>query len=214
MNRRAFGRTLAAFTASAGALHGGRALGETLAAPLSADERDLLARGRCIRRAVDADLEEGLYIGGVSYCVAEAPARFVLAMLADVTVYQRILALTLEANPTGKKGADQLVYFKHGGKLGTAGYTMRIRPADAEGVIRFWMDPAFDHEIEDVWGFVRVQALGPSSCLVTYAVLCDLGTVIRVLFGERIREYALDTPEHVRWVAQERYAASQALPVP
>lgn len=210
MNRRAFGRALAAFAASAGALHAGPARAE----PLTQAERDMLAGGRCVKRPVDADLEEGTYIGGVSYCVAEAPAPFVLAMLADVSVYKRILALTLEASPAGNKGADSLVYFKHGGKLGTAGYTMRIRPADSRGVIRFWMDPAYEHEIEDVWGFVRAEPLGASTCLVTYAVLCDLGTVIRLLFGERIREYALDTPEHVRWVAEERYLESKALPVP
>jgi hypothetical protein len=202
VNRRAFGRALAGLAVSAGALHAGRARAE----PLTVAEKEALDRGECIRRPVDADLEEGTYIGGVSYGVAEAPAPFVLAMLADVSVYKRILALTLEANLTGKKGADSLVYFKHGGKLGTAGYTMRIQPADPGGVIRFWMDPSFDHEIEDVWGFVRVVALGPSRCLVTYAVLCDLGTVIRIVFGERIRELALDTPAHVRWVAAERWA--------
>lgn len=208
MNRRVFGRVIAGLAASAGALHAGRAH----AAPLTAGEREALARGECVRRPVDADLEEGTYIGGVSYCVAEAPAPVVLAMLADVSVYKRILALTIEANPVGRKGGDQLVYFKHGGKLGTAGYTMRIRAADSGGVIRFWMDPAYEHEIDDVWGFVRVEAMGAASCLVTYAVLCDLGTVIRVVFGERIREYALETPEHVRWVAAERYSGAQGLP--
>lgn len=203
MNRRAFARACAALAACACALPPARAR----ATPLTEAERVALDRGESVRRHVDADLDEGTYIGGLSYCVAEAPAPFVLAMLADVSVYKRILALTLEADPAGKKGDDQLVRFKHGGRLGTAAYTMRIRPADPQGVIRFWMDPAFDHEIEDVWGYVRVEPLGPERCLVTYAVLCDLGTVVRVLFGERIREYALDTAEHVRWVAAERHAA-------
>lgn len=209
MNRRAFARACAALAACASALPPARAH----ATPLTDAERDALDRGESVRRHVDADLEEGTYIGGLSYCVAEAPAPFVLAMLADASVYKRILALTLEAAPAGRKGADQLVRFEHGGKLGTAAYTMRVRPADPEGVIRFWMDPAFDHEIEDVWGYVRVEPLGPARCLVTYAVLCDLGTVIRVLFGERIRDYALDTSEHVRRVAAERYSA-RVLAVP
>jgi hypothetical protein len=206
VNRRSFGRAIAALVASAGALHAGRARGE----PLTRAERDLLAGGRCVRRPVDADLEQGTYIGGVSYCVAEAPASFVLAMLADVSVYKEILALTLEARPVGKKGADTLVYFKHGGELGTAGYTMRVQPADSKGVIRFWMDPSYEHEIEDVWGFVRAEPRDASTCLVTYAILCDLGTITRLLFGERIRDFALDTPEHVKWVALERYRASKA----
>lgn len=202
VSRRSFGGACAALFGSALALGGGGARAE----PLSTKEKDALARGECVRRPVDADLEEGYYIGGVSYCLVEAPAPFVLRLLADVSVYKDILALTLEANPTGKKGADQLVYLKHGGKLGTAGYTMRIQSADPGGVIRFWMDPTFEHEIEDMWGYVRAEALGPERCLVTYAVLCDLGTVIRILFGEKIREFALDTPEHVRWVAGDKWA--------
>lgn len=205
MNRRAFGR----------AILGGLALGagatlvrSAAADPLTPSEKEALGRGETVRRPVDADLEEGTYIGGVSYAVVGAPAAFVLAMLHEVATYRSILALTLEVTDVGEKGGDKLVYFKHGGSLGTAGYTMRIQKADRGGVIRFWMDPTFDHEIDDIWGFVRVEPLGPASCLATYAVLCDLGGLFRVLFGERIRKHALDTPGHLRRVAEGDYATA------
>lgn len=204
MNRRAFGRLLAVIGGAIAGLSSRRAL----AGSLTSAERAALERGEVVKRPQDADLDEGFYIGGVSYALVDAPAAFVLAMLQDVTVYKEILALTLEARPAGAKGKDQLVFFKHGGSLGTASYTMRIQPADAGGVIRFWMDPAFDHEIEDLWGFVRVEALGPELSFATYAVLCDLGTVLRVVFGERVRDYALDTPGHVRFVAGSRYRST------
>lgn len=205
MNRRAFGRALlaAASTLALGAR-------EALAGSLTPDERAALERGEVVRRPVDADLDAGLYLGGVSYALVDAPAPFVLAMLQDPSVYMEILALTLEATPTGAKGKDQLVFFKHGGSLGTASYTMRIQSADPTGTIRFWMDPAFEHEIEDIWGYVRVEALGPETCLATYAVLCDLGTLFRVLFGEKIRQFALDTPGHIRFVAGSRYQRIQS----
>lgn len=207
MNRRAFGRIVAAL---AGATSGiAAAPGVALAGSLTSEEQAALARGEVVRRSVDADLEDGLYQGGVSYALVDAPAAFVLEMLADVAVYKEILALTLEANPVGKKGKDQLVFFKHGGSLGTASYTMRVQKADKGGVIRFWMDPAFDHEIDDIWGYVRVDPLGPEKSLATYAVLCDLGMLFRVLFGEKIREFALDTPGHIRYVAGSRYQATR-----
>lgn len=208
MNRRTFGRAVGGLVIGAGAALARSAEAE----PLTPSEKEALGRGETVRRPVDADLEQGTYIGGVSYAVVGAPAGFVLAMLHEVAVYRSILALTLEASDAGKKGGDQLVYFKHGGSLGTAGYTMRIQKADRDGVIRFWMDPAFDHEIEDIWGFVRVEALGPATCLATYAVLCDLGGLFRVLFGERIRKYALDTPGNLRRVAEGDYAAMLHLP--
>lgn len=212
MNRRAFGHALAAIAGSCCAF-GGRT---ALAAGLTDDERKALSDGKVVRRPVDTELEEGIYLGGVSYAVVQTPAAFVLDMLRDVSVYKLILPFTLAADPRGKKGDDQLVYFKHGGKLGTAGYVMRIRPADADGVIRFWMDPAFDHEIEDVWGYVRAEPLGPETCLATYAVLFDPGTLTRIAFGERIRELALDTPGNIQTVAESRRrsGAAQSVLVP
>jgi hypothetical protein len=204
VNRRGFARAIGALLAAGGAALPGVARGE----PLTPTEREALGRGETVRRPVDVDLEEGTYIGGVSYAIVEAPVGFVLALLHQVPVYRSILALTLEANDAGKKGGDQLVYFKHGGRLGTAGYTMRIQKADSGGVIRFWMDRSFDHEIDDVWGFVRVEEMGPGRCLATYAVLCDLGTMIRLLFGERIRAYALDTPGNIKRVAESDWAVA------
>ena len=201
MNRRSFGRALAAVAGSLTGLAAERAL----AGGLTKEENAALSRGEVVRRPLDFDLEEGLMQGGLSYAIVDAPAAFVLEMLAEVSVYKDILALTLEAKRVGERGNDTLVFFKHGGDLGTASYTMRVRPADATGTIRFWMDPAFDHEIEDIWGYVRVTPIGAEQCLATYAVLCDVGTIFRLLFGEKIREYALDTPGHIRFVAGSRY---------
>lgn len=201
MNRRRFGRAIAALAASVAGL----AAKSARAGALSKEESAALERGEVVRRPLDFDLEEGLMQGGLSYAIVDASAAFVLEMLTDVSVYKDILALTLEAKAVGERGDDTLVFFKHGGDLGTASYTMRIRPADATGTIRFWMDPAFDHEIEDIWGYVRVTPLGPERSLATYAVLCDVGTIFRLLFGEKIREYALDTPGHIRFVAGSRH---------
>jgi hypothetical protein len=208
LDRRTFARVVAALAGAAGGL--AAAPGAAIAGSLTNDERAALERGEVVRRPVDADLEDGLYQGGVSYALVDAPAAFVLEMLANVGVYTEILALTLEANPVGEKGSDKLVFFKHGGSLGTASYTMRVRREGAAGVVRFWMDPAFDHEIDDIWGYVRIDALGPEKSLATYAVLCNLGMLFRVLFGERIRQYALDTPGHIRNVAGSRYQAAKA----
>ncbi|MFO0587568.1 MAG: hypothetical protein U0441_08515 [Polyangiaceae bacterium] len=201
MDRRTFGRSLGAV---AGSLTG-LAAASARAGSLTANEKAALERGEVVRRPLDFDMEEGLMQGGLSYAIVDAPAPFVLGMLADVGVYKDILALTLEAKAVGAKGTDTLVFFKHGGSLGTASYTMRVRPADATGTIRFWMDPAFDHEIEDIWGYVRVTPMGAERCLATYAVLCDVGTFFRLLFGEKIRKFALDTPGHLRYVAGSRY---------
>lgn len=214
VNRRAFTRALASLAAAAAAAATTTAVpSRARAGTLTPDERAALDRGEVVRRSVDADLDDGVYTGGVSYALVDAPAPFVLGLLADPSIYLDILALTLEATPTGKLGDDRLVRMKHGGSLGTAAYTLRLRPADATGTIRFWMDRSFDHEIEDLWGFLRVAPVTAERSLATYAVLCDLGALLRLMFGEKIREYALDTPGSLRNVAGDLYRAS-SLPAP
>jgi hypothetical protein len=204
ITRRGFGRALAAVGLSLGAFGEGTAR----AGSLTDSERETLQRGGVVRRNVDVELEEGTYIGGVAYAMVKVPAPFVLDMMRDVSTYKLILPMTLEARQTGQKGGDKLVYFKHGDAT-TAAYTMRVRDADSEGVIRFWMDPALEHEIEDVWGYLRIEALGPETCLATYAVLCDLGLILRVTLGDEIRRYALDTPGNLKRVAEGRHFGAQ-----
>ena len=53
---------------------------------------------------------------------------------------------------------------------------------------------------------------GPERSLATSAVLCELGMSLRVLLGAKIREFALDTTGHIRYVAGSRYKAEQGLP--
>ncbi|MBK8253483.1 MAG: hypothetical protein IPK82_12550 [Polyangiaceae bacterium] len=178
---------------------------------LTAEEKATLHSGQSVTRNLDFDINGGVYQGGLAYHLANVPAAIITKMLTDVSVYSRILALTLEARDDGKKGTHQLVYLKHGGRWGTAAYTLRVAPIDNEGVIRFWMDPAFAHEVEDLWGFVRVESLGAEKSLVTYAVLCDLGSVIRLLFGERVRRYALQTAGNICRVAAEKVGAAGGL---
>lgn len=174
------------------------------AGELTEDEKQRLIAGEVVRRPIDAERDEGTYIGGVSYAVIDAPAPYVIDMLRDPATYLDVLPLTLEAKQVGKRGDDMLVFFKHGGRLGTASYTMRVRFASPT-LIRFWMDPDSPHEIEDIWGYARAEPLSAERCLGTYAVLADVGTITRLLFGEKIRDYALDTPGNLRRMAGARY---------
>jgi len=136
-------------------------------------------------------------LGGTNHLNA-APAE-VMRVLLDVSAYRSILPLTLEAREVGWKGDNRLVFFRQGGRVGTASYTLLVR-RESPGLIRFWLDPAFPHEIEDCWGFFRVQPFGEHKTLLTYAAVLRLEFgFIRMFFSERIRAFALETPLRVRW---------------
>jgi hypothetical protein len=176
------------------------------AAPLPTDAVARLARGELVRRPLDLELPQGGYFGGISYAVIPASVEAVTAVLADPSTYTRILPMTMESRVLSRIGPDLSVYFRQGGRAGSAAYVLTIR-RESPGLFRFWLDPRKEHGIADLWGFLRVQPWDPTRCLLTYAALLrlDFG-LVKLLFSEKIREYALGTPELVRAFVQGRGA--------
>jgi hypothetical protein len=168
------------------------------ARPLSAEDVARLRRGAVVGIPLDFELAKGDYFGGVSYAEMPAPVEDVMAVLMDPASYTSILPLTLEARVIGAAGNDRKVFFKQGGKLGTASYVLVVR-RESLGTIRFWLDDTEPHEIGDCWGYFRVQPWGKTASLLTYAALVHLEMgVVKLLFTEKIRSYALGTPGLVR----------------
>jgi hypothetical protein len=165
---------------------------------LGADERARLDAGEVVRVPLDVELAEGSYFGGVSYAVIPAPLADVMAVLLDPGSYTSIFPLTLEATVVERSGLDFKVFFRVGGRAGTAAYTLAVRRESA-GLIRFWLDHSRPHEIADCWGSFRVQPWGKDATLLTYAALLrlDFG-LVKLLFSEKIRGFALGTPGLVR----------------
>jgi Polyketide cyclase / dehydrase and lipid transport len=167
------------------------------AQPLSPDERARLETGEVVRRPIDFESGDGDFFGGVSYAIAAAPAADVMRALLDVRALPSILPLTLEAREAGRHGDDRLVFLKQGGRLGTASYTLIVRRA-SPSVVRFWVDTSLPHEIEDGWGWFRVDPLGERKSLITYAVVVRIDGLFKLLFKEKIRGYMLSAPGNLR----------------
>jgi hypothetical protein len=177
---------------------------EAAAAELTAEQLHHLGRGELVRVPLDLELPQGSYFGGISYAVIRAPVDDVMSVLVDPASYTSILPLTLESKLLGRRGDVMQVFFKQGGKLGTASYVLLVR-RESLGLLRFWLDPAQPHEIADCWGYFRVAPWGKSASLLTYAALVrlDFG-MVKMLFSEKIRSYALTTPGLVRSYVHRR----------
>jgi len=179
-------------------------VGRARADGLSADERARLARGEVVKREVTLDLDHGHYVGGVSYAIIQAAPESVIAALGDVAAYRSILPLTLEARQVDRRGAETWIALRHGGKLGSAAYTMRVRK-ESRTLIRFWLDPQRPHDVDDAWGYFRVQPFGDGATLLTYGAVVNLGFgITRLLFETRVRDLALNTPALVRRYVEDR----------
>jgi hypothetical protein len=180
---------------------------------LSPAESARLARGETVIR--ENTWEPGYsarYVGGVTYTVVDTTAPEMSAMLEDVASYRHVLPRTKRVRLVGiEPNGDRLVELVQGTSLVEATYTLRVRQYPALGEVRFWLEPSRPHEIDDAWGYFRVEpvvgASGEQRALLTYAILVDIGPgLVRELFEERVRTALLSVPQLVRrYVAEGRH---------
>lgn len=183
---------------------------------LSEVESIRLARGETVIR--EHTWEPGRsarFVGGVTYTVVDAAPAEIGAMFDDVEAYKRVLPRTKRARFVGvEPNGDRLVELVQGTSLVEATYTLRVRQdsrAGSKREVRFWLEPNRPHEIDDAWGFFRMEPFtGPSGeqrMLLTYAILVDIGPgLVRELFEDRVRAALLSVPQLVRrYVAEERH---------
>jgi len=177
---------------------------------LSQRERAELEHGKVVQRAIRFERNGARYVGGVVYVVVDAPAGAVMASLLDVQSFPKFFPMTLEAKRVGGRGREMWVYLKHGNSLGEGEYTLRAQ-RDGLRTVRFWLDDAYDHDVEDIYGFWRVAKLPHQRTLLTYAAVLDLGGgMLQALFEERIRKMAMRTPGQVRDHVEKRWRRSQS----
>lgn len=168
------------------------------AGSLTADEKARLARGEVVKRTFDVELPQGDFIGGLGYVIIAASPAEVMAVLLDPGSYRYIFPLTQEARLVGRTGDDFFLTLRQGGARVSGEYTVRAR-RETPSLVRFWMDPTRPHDIGDCWGFFRVDPAEGGRTLLTYGALLHLEFgVIKLLFQEKIRSYALQTPELLR----------------
>ncbi len=199
-------RALAALVAIAVALTAPGAVAQ----PLSTDESSRLEAGDTVSREQTYQYGDRRYVGGLTYTVVDATAAELSSIFDDVNAYRRVLPRTKRARLVGVDHGDRLVELAHGNALVGAEYTIRVRRMPGGREVRFWLDPTRPHEIDDAWGFFRVEPFvtssGATRVLLTYGVLVDVGPgLVRELFEERVRAALLTVPQLVRrYVAEVR----------
>lgn len=172
--------------------------GRAQADSLTPEERARLHEGHVVRRDLAFESGDSRYVGGVAYVIIKAPMKDVIDVLMDVSAYTKIFPLTADAKDVGRRGGDRLITLKHNTRFATASYTVHVR-RESPGLVRFWMDASFPHDLKDCWGYFRMQPISKSSTLLTYGAALDLGDgLTRMLFESLIQGYAMRTPELLR----------------
>jgi hypothetical protein len=75
-------------------------------------------------------------------------------------------------------------------------YTVRLEWDLSTYQARFWMDPAYDHDIRDLWGMFAAREVAPGKTLVSFGFAFDIGGVGSILEG-KAQTWGLTTADRI-----------------
>jgi len=177
---------------------------------LDAVERDRLLAGELVTRPLEFQRHGGKYIGGVSYQLLRASPDEVLATLQSVESLPEALPRTKRARLVESQGREAKVELVQGKGMVEATYTVHLVRVSGRNELRFWLDRNRPHDIDDVWGYFRVERFDDNRSLVTVAVALDVGPgLVRMLFEDRIQALVLSTPRHIKDYVEPRAVATR-----
>ncbi len=183
--------------ACAGAAGDGAALSpkSVAEASLPAAERQLLEAGDVMTRPLDFERGGAHYVGGIATGVVPAPPERVLAAIDDTEALGAMLPHTKHISLVDAHGPTRRIELLQGSSVVEAKYTVELAPAGLPGEVRFHLDRSRHHDIDDVYGYFRVERFDDHRSLVTVAAAVDVGSGLTLfLFGKKVQDVILSTP--------------------
>jgi hypothetical protein len=162
-------------------------------------EHNLLAAGGVVSRPLDFERGDAHYVGGVTTGLVPASPERVLAAIRDASALEEMLPRTKQVSLVDAQGDTRRLELRQGNKLIDATYTVRLTATGSPGEIRFQMDPSRHHDIDDVYGYFKVERFDDTRSLVTVAAAVDVGSgLTTMLFGKKVQDIILSTPQVMR----------------
>ncbi len=164
---------------------------------LSPEEQTQLVSGECITRQQEAIVEGRSLVSSVSYTLLPQGSSDVFTVLDDPEAIARMLPLVQGIRRVPSRTGGLLLEIHQGNSMVHAEYTLRFERS--KDIARFWLDPSRPHDIDDVWGFFRVQHLETGEVLFTAGTMIDLGDgMLRGIVEPRIRRALATVPKRLR----------------
>lgn len=172
---------------------------ETEAPPGAGVERALLANGQVITKPVQFERGASKYVGGLASGLVSASPDRVLQAIQDPDALLAMLPRTKRVTLVDATAGSRRLELLQGNSFVDATYTVKLVPSGKPGELTFQMDRSRHHDIDDVYGYFKVERFDDKRSLVTVAAAVDVGSdFTNLLFGKRVQEVILSTPYAMR----------------
>jgi hypothetical protein len=180
----------------------------------TSEDRARVARGECVSYVAEETVLGKPRMVLLAYQrLRTSRARLAQAMV-DPNAYLTVLPRTHAAHVAKRRGETTWIGLTQGNALIQLRYVMRIEPTEDRSLYRFWIDERYPHDLDDAWGFMRLEPL-PSSrglreeqvgeYLVSYGLVFDLGGgLLQSMFSQRILAVLRTIPERLKRYVEDR----------
>jgi hypothetical protein len=165
----------------------------------TAPDQRKLAAGGVVTRPLDFERNNQRYVGGVSRGLVPASPEKVLAAVLDADSLRAMLPRTKRVSRVDGQGESQRIELLQGNRWVSATYTVELSRTQKPGEVRFRLDRSRHHDIDDVYGYFKVERFDDHRSLVTVAAAVDIGSgLTTMLFGKKVQDIILSTPNAMR----------------
>jgi hypothetical protein len=178
--------------------------------PFRASAEDLrrVARGECISYVAEEPIAGHPRMVLLAYQKLRTSRERLARAMTEPSAYTTVLPRTLEAHVQRRRGETTWIGLTQGNGFVQLRYVMQVEPSEDRSLYRFWIDERYPHDLDDAWGFLRLEALAGSrglredqvgDYLVTYGLVFDLGGgILQSMFSQRILAVLRTIPERLK----------------
>ena len=192
-----------------------------VASPFVATKADLhrLAAGECVSYAAEESVLGRPRMVLLAYQYLHTSRERLAQAMIDPNAYTTILPRTLHAHIEKTRGDKKWISLTQGNSLVELRYVIKVDPSEDRSLYRFRIDESYPHDLDDAWGFLRLQSVSASrglrdneigDYLVSYGLVFDLGGgILQTFFAQRILWVLRSIPARLK-----RYVETQPIAGP
>jgi hypothetical protein len=184
--------------------------GAVVPGPFRASAHDLqrISRGECVSYVAEEPVLGKPRMVLLAYQRLRTSRAMLAQAMIDPSAYLTVLPRTHDAYVAKRRGDATWIGLTQGNALVQLRYVMQVQPSDDRSLYRFWIDERYPHDLDDAWGFMRLEPM-PSSrglredavgdYLVAYGLVFDLGGgILQSMFSQRILAVLRTIPERLK----------------